>query len=187
MTENYYMFMKPLISDINNYGFKPLVLTITREQIETLNIRPALEVIGNAVSTPKSVALNAGRLSLTVNGYVQGERILKPNRDLIRRYFTALDRQFNGWFHVCNRWDNTLRMLFLATTPLKEIKSCDSALPQFGFDISELRMFISVHNAAMEKLHQNNGIPRRTTEHVKNLMEAYFENYFIKLKEENLE
>lgn len=176
--------MEPIISGISNRGFKPLVLTITREQIESLNLQPALNVIHSALSTPKIAAYNAGRLSLSVSGYAKGERILKPNRELIRHYFTALDRQFNGWFHLCNRWDNTLRMLFLATTPLKEVQTADSELPQLCFDLSELRLFISIHNMALNQLHQQLDISPRTTEHVKKLMQAYFDNYFLKLKEE---
>lgn len=178
--------MEPTLSHINSRGFKPLVLTITRDQIEALNLQPALDVIHSALSTPKLVAANAGRLSLSVTGYVKGERIQKSNREIIQKYFVALDREFNGWFHLCNRWDNTLRMLFLATTPLKEIQSSGSDQSQLCFDLSELRLFVSTHNAAMMQLHRENGIPLRTTEHVKKLMQAYFDNYFLKLKEEKI-
>jgi hypothetical protein len=178
--------MEPTLSRISSRGFKPLVLTITREQIETLNLQPALDVIHSALSTPKVVAYNAGRLSLSVTGYVKGERILKPNREIIRKYFVALDREFNGWFHLCNRWDNTLRMLFLATTPLKEIQNVADEQAQLCFDLSELKLFISEHNMALMQLHRDNGIPLRTTEHIKKLMQAYFDNYFLKLKEEKL-
>ncbi len=178
--------MEPTLSHISSHGFKPLVLTITRDQIESLNLQPALEVIRSALATPKLVAANAGRLSLSVTGYVKGERIQKPNREIIQHYFVALDREFDGWFHLCNRWDNTLRMLFLATTPLREIQNPASAQPQLCFDLSELRLFISVHNAAMMQLHRENGIPLHTTEHVKKLMQAYFDNYFLKLKEEKI-
>jgi hypothetical protein len=178
--------MEPTLSHISSRGFKPLVLTITREQIETLNLQPALDIIYAALSTPKLVAANAGRLSLSVTGYVKGERIQKPNREIIQQYFVSLDRAFNGWFHLCNRWDNTLRMLFLATTPLKEIQPAGSEQPQLCFDLSELRLFISIHNAAMTQLHRENGIPLRTTDHTKKLMQAYFDNYFLKLKEEKI-
>lgn len=178
--------MEPTLSSISNRGFKPLVLTITREQIESLSLQPALDVIDSALSTPKLAALNAGRLSLSVTGYVKGERIQKPNRQIIQTYFIALDRAFNGWFHLCNRWDNTLRMLFLATTPLKEIPNPGTDQPQLCFDLSELRQFILVHNMALAQLHKENGIPSHTTEHVKKLMQAYFDNYFLKLKEEKV-
>ena len=176
--------MKPITSNINSRGFKPLVLTITRDQIETLDLEPALHLIRAAVSTRQLAISNAGRLSLTVTGYAKGERILPVNRELIRRYFLALDRQFNGWFHLCNRWDNTLRMLFLATASLREVKGDESEVPQLCFDLSELRLYISIHNMALAKLHRELSIPQHTTDHVKKLMQAYFDNYFVKLKEE---
>lgn len=165
-------------------GFEPMVFTISREQIESLDLKPMMRVVQIMTLTPKITASNAGRLSLTISGYKKGERGERRNRELLRRYFLALDRQFNGWFHLCNRWDNTLRMLFLAMTPLKESLSSSGDKPRLEFDLNALELFITVHNLALARLHQQNGIPSAITEHVKQLMQAYFDNYFIKLKQE---
>jgi hypothetical protein len=180
--------MNPIKPGLRNHGsslgFEPLVFSISREQIETLDLQPALRIVQSMTVTPQVTASNAGRLSLTISGYHKGERGQRRNREILRRYFLALDRQFNGWFHVCNRWDNTLRMLFLAMTPLKEVPNPESDKPRLEFDLNALDLFISVHNLALTRLHQQNGIPARTTEHVKALMQAYFDNYFVKLKQE---
>lgn len=168
----------------SNRGFEPLLFTISREQIESLNLRPVLRMLESLTLTPKMTASNAGRLSLTISGYHKGERGQQHNRDMLRRYFLALDRHFNGWFHVCNRWDNTLRMLFLAMTSLKEVPNPGSDKPRLEFDLNALDLFITVHSLALTRLHQQNGIAPQITEHVKQLMQAYFDNYFIKLKQE---
>lgn len=159
----------------NKHGFKPLVLTITRAEIESLDIGPALAVINKAMKRAKS---NTGRLSLSVKGYAKGERIQPENRKVISNYFRRLNEHFDGWFHLCNRWDNTLRMLFLMIAPLKEVGG------QLCFDLSELRHFIAKHNCALEKLHRDLGIPSSTTTHAQKLMTAYFDNFFLNLKKE---
>lgn len=168
----------------SNHGFDPLVFTISREQIESLNVEPVLQVVRSMTLTPKITAGNAGRLSLTVSGYHKGERGQRRNREVLRRYFLALDRQFNGWFHVCNRWDNTLRMLFLAMTPLNEVQDPGSDRLRLQFDLSALDLFITIHNFALSRIHHQSGIAPHITEHVKQLMQAYFDNYFVKLRQE---
>ncbi len=163
---------------------QPIHFVITRAQIENLALDPALQLVRSLTVTPDAAVRNAGRLSLSISGYHKGERGQRDNRDQLRRYFQALDQEFNGWFHVCNRWDNTLRMLFLAMTPLREAPDPLTDKPRLTFELSSLELFISVHNLALMRLHQENGVPPRTTTHVRQLMQSYFDNYFILLKQE---
>lgn len=176
--------MKPLLTHVNRHGLKPVLLTIHRDEIEQLNLKPALQMVQAMTATPTLVAYNAGTLSLSVDGYAAGERATPENRALIRRYFTMLDRQFNGWFHLCNRWDTSLQMLFLSMTSLKQSSATDSGRPGLRFDANDLQLFITVHNMSLARIHMQNGISYRTTMHVKRLMQAYFDNCFVSLKQE---
>lgn len=166
------------------HASRPLHFVITRGHIEALELDPVLQLVRSLVATPEAAARNAGRLSLSISGYHKGERGQRANREQLRRYFQALDQEFSGWFHVCNRWDNTLRMLFLAMTPLKEAPDPLTGKLRLTFELSALELFISVHNLALMRLHQENGIPPRTTTHVRQLMQSYFDNYFVLLKQE---
>lgn len=174
--------MKPILSLSSQRGFKPIVLTITREEIEQVRLQPALSLVRSLMATPRLTVCNTGALSLAIDGYAAGERAQAVNRAQIRRYFLLLDRQFNGWFHLCNRWDNSLRMLFLSMACLKESTSPDK--PGLVFDVNDLQLFITVHNMAMTRIHLQSGIPHRITAHTKRLMQAYFDNCFVTLKKE---
>lgn len=175
--------MNPPLTKLNLHGFRPAVLTISRDEIDRLDLEPALDVIHSMMATPKLTAYNAGTMSLALEGYSIGERAQPANRARIRRYFVALDRQFNGWFHLCNRWDSSLQMLFLSMTSLRESPKG----PGLTFDTGDLKLFITVHNMALARVHLQNGIPYSTTAHVKQLMQAYFDNCFVQLKQEKLE
>lgn len=179
----YLCAMNPPLTKLHLHGFRPAVLTITRNEIERLDPGPALEVLGSMMATPKLVAYNAGTLSLSIEGYSAGERAQQANRMRIRRYFVALDRQFNGWFHLCNRWDNTLQMLFLSMASLRE----SPRGPGLTFDTGDLKLFITVHNMALARIHLQNGISHATTAHVKQLMQSYFDNCFVYLKQEKFD
>ncbi len=180
--------LDPIRPDFSHPGTlhdsRPIHFAITRAEIEALELEPVLQLVRSLVATPDATSHNAGRLSIKISGYHKGERGQRANREQLLRYFQALDQEFNGWFHLCNRWDNTLRMLFLAMTPLRETPDPLTDKPRLTFELSALELFISMHNLALMRLHQENGIPPRTTTHVRQLMRCYFDNYFVLLKQE---
>lgn len=131
---------------------------VLRSHIEATNITPTLEFLNGLVATPERIRSNSGVLSLAICGFEKHPDRLEAHK-LIRRYFVLLDCLFPHWFHVCNKYDNTLAVIFTALSDIHEVDSVDGGhTRQFECDESAMQIFLHSHTIQTRHMHREAGI-----------------------------
>jgi hypothetical protein len=154
-------------------GSKVVIVTISRDDIESCNIQPALASLNKLVASGEALAASNGTISLVVSGYDNDPRELHMIPE-VREYFRNLDADFPYWFHVCTRIEHSLRLLFtmlVDTTPV--IDAAHPAGAQFSND--DLNNFINRHFDAMDSLHGKHGFPEEENQRITGLVMNYFQ------------
>lgn len=160
-------------------GSKVVVVTITREDIETCNTGPALRSLNRLVDSMESLEASDGTISLLVSGYDNDPRELHLIPE-VRTYFQRLDENFPFWFHVCTRIEHTLRLLFMLLADLTPVAHPDDAsLISYHFANDDLHLFISQRMEAMDSLHAKYGFSEEKNQRIGELVLNYFESLIV--------
>jgi hypothetical protein len=150
-------------------------LGITRQSIIENDISFALKKLNLLVATPEAVRKSSGALSLAVLGYDADPREL-PEIPEVRRYFKALVEAFPYWFHVLNRIDDSLSLIFTLSADSIQIVRAPNGSFGTTYDTAEVIRFFKRHAAYLDSLHQLHHVSERDTSHIVSLVTNYYES-----------
>ncbi len=88
----------------------PLVVVISKSEIETLNITPALETLSKLLSDRGTALQYKGRVLLCVKGYDSDSRELYEVPE-VKKYIQLLDSRFPYWFFFLSIERGALRLM----------------------------------------------------------------------------
>lgn len=151
----------------------PIRVRIERRQIEGDKVSGHAGYLRSLTATRELVLENNARLPLEVAGYEGDERALWEIGE-VRRFFRRLDDCEPQWFHLCNRTDQTLKMLFMCTSRQMSAIPAGQDRPVHKFDRQGLHSFMMRHYTAMKGLHSDFSVPQDTSEQISGLIIGYF-------------
>jgi hypothetical protein len=122
-----------------------LTLTITRFEIDALDVGPALRHLEGWARTPSAALENRGRVHFSVRGYAGGPGAL-CRIDAVRDYFSGLAQAFPAWFFFADPGGDALPTLALCTCRTRGGGSADATV-----HLDDLRPFMTAHLTALRQ------------------------------------
>jgi hypothetical protein len=154
-------------------AYKPNLITLERIAIERGNVAECAAQLRSLLATRGNVLENNGTVSFAISGYESDSR--QPFEiEEVRRYFQRLDDHEPQWFHLCNRTDDTLRLLFMSTARVLAAPAIGACVIGHTFDRNQLKSFLMRHYHAMKGLHEEFEVPQSTSENISGLVISYF-------------
>lgn len=137
---------------------EPIVLLLSRREIEAGDVAGAVERLHNAFNTAEAIWQARGQLALVVDGYNDDPRELVDIAE-VRKFLRALDAKWPYWAFFFNTLD--------ASIPLYLSCLCGDFYPGGGLvelDHSKLGRTLVSGFAAMNALFDANGFPENELE-----------------------
>lgn len=137
---------------------EPVVLMISRRQVEEHDIASVLKELRLLLATREDTWLYRGQMGLAVDGYNDDARELVDIPE-VRAFLRALERQWPYWAFFFNQVDDSIKILALCV--------CGSSYPGCGaveIDTEKLRGFLLRGFAGMNSLFDQHAFPESELE-----------------------
>ncbi len=137
---------------------EPVVLLISRRQVEQHDVASVLEELKLLLATREDTWLYRGQMSLVVDGYNDDPRELVDVAE-VRAFLRAFARQWPYWAFFFNQVDDSIKILGSCV--------CGAAFPGRGaveIDAAKLRDFLLRGFAGMNSLFEKHGFPESELE-----------------------
>ena len=137
---------------------EPVVLMISRRQVEAGDIASVLTSLRPFLATREDAWLYRGQMSLVVDGYSDDPRELVDVPE-VREFLRSLDQQWPYWAFFFNQVDDSLKLLGSCV--------CGAACPGGGaveIDADELGDFLRRAFAGMNAIFDRHGFPEKELE-----------------------
>jgi hypothetical protein len=139
-------------------GYDQLLLEISRAEVESLDVGPALLRLEAWGRTPTHARESRGRVRVALRGYMHDDREVF-RIDEVRDYFTGLVLAFPSWLFFADPDGDSLRLIALSTCEPTGEAGCRPSL-----HADELRPFLNAHLDAMQLYAQQVSLPTDETE-----------------------
>jgi hypothetical protein len=96
--------------------FEPLVIVVSREEVETCNIEPALTILNRLISSPAIAQAYKEKVDITFHGFDKDQRELFEI-ETVRGYVFKLDNDFPFWLFFLSKHYTGLQALLLCLLP----------------------------------------------------------------------
>lgn len=96
--------------------FEPLVIVISREEVESGNIEPALTTLKRLISSPSIARPYKEKVEIAFDGFDNDHRELFEI-DNVRNYVFKLDNDFPFWLFFLSKHSSGLQALLLCLLP----------------------------------------------------------------------
>ena len=91
-------------------GVDGLDVVVSRQEVESLDITPALNVLRSLLYDAETVRMFRGRVGLSFHGYESDSRELYQIPE-VRQYLASLDSQFPFWLYFLFMGNDMLKMI----------------------------------------------------------------------------
>jgi hypothetical protein len=100
-----------------------LVIAITRESVDTCDVRPLMEKLERFATTRENAIAREGKITFYFDGWDSDPRETAEIPE-IRRYFCGLTTEFPYWFHSIEKVGDTFGHSGMCCACSAEIMSC---------------------------------------------------------------
>lgn len=139
--------------DLRRGVVDPVVLVISRQDVEAGDVLPAVDRLHALLATPAAIWRYRGQMALAVNGYDDDPRELVDIAE-VRTFLRELDRHWPYWAFFFNQLDGSISLLVACL--------CGSFYPGGGavdIDREKVGHFVQRGLAAMKTLFDDHGFP----------------------------
>ena len=139
--------------DMRRGVVEPVVLMISRQDVEAGDVLPAVDRLHALLATPEAIWRYRGQMALAVNGYDDDPRELVDIAE-VRTFLRELDRHWPYWTFFFNQLDGSISLLVACV--------CGTAYPGGGvvdIDRQKVGQFVQRGLAAMKALFDDHGFP----------------------------
>ena len=139
--------------DLRRGVVDPVVLMLSRREVEVGDVLPAVSRLHTLLSTPEAIWHYRGQMSLVVDGYTNDPRELVAIVE-VRDFLRGLDRQWPYWSFFFNQVDDSIKLLASCL--------CGSYYPGGGLveiDHQKLGKFLTRGFAATNSLFSDHSFP----------------------------
>lgn len=148
---------------------EPVIVIISREDVENLDINPTVDVLRSLVERESEPTNIRGRLQLGFHGFDSDSRELWDVSE-VRTFVRALDAQFPYWFFLVDLRSETLKLLVFCLCRTSRVLPGATAVHP-----GDLQAFLETHFSAMNQLLDHWRMSEDENEHVTNEIVDYFE------------
>jgi hypothetical protein len=148
--------------DLRRGVVEPVVLMISRREVEASDVLPAVSRLHTLLSTSEAIWHYRGQITLVVDGYSDDSRELVDIAE-VRDFLRALDQRWPYWAFFFNQVDDSIK-LFVSCL-------CGFFYPGGGLveiDRERLGQFLTRGFAAMRSLFNDHGFPEDEMEAMSN-------------------
>ncbi len=146
----------------------PLVLVISKSEVQTLNITPALETLSKLLSDRATALQYKGKVVLSVSGYDNDSRGLYEVPE-VKKYMQLLDSRFPYWFFLLSMERGTLKLMAFCLCRTVNVRP-GIASPN-NMDMAQ---FMISHFTALNYLCSQLGLPDGFVETLSMKIDNYF-------------
>ena len=132
---------------------EPVYLVLSRPQVEAGGIQEPMIFLRHIVSNVDVAVEFMGRVSLIIDGYNHDARELFEIPE-VRRYFKALDDQWDYWFFFLSQADDSIKILESCLCETIEV------IPGVvSLDLDQMNRYLTRHFTALNRLCDTLDIP----------------------------
>ena len=148
--------------DLRRGVVDPVVLMISRQDVEAGDVLPAVDRLHALLNTPEAIWRYRGQMALAVNGYNDDPRELVDIAE-VRTFLRELDRHWPYWAFFFNQLDGSITLLVACL--------CGAFYPGGGvveIDKEKVGQFLQRGLAAMRALFRDHDFPEAELEAMSN-------------------
>jgi len=149
-------------------GVDWVCVVFARQEVESLDIAPALKVLESLLYDAETVRMFQGQVGMSFHGYDSDPRELYQIPE-VRQFLAALDSKFPYWFYFLSTNDDVLKMIALCLCRTREIDA-GMAYP----DPADMQTFIVSHFAALNQVFDRYHLNESINEEISDLIANYF-------------
>ena len=143
-------------------------VVVSRQEVESLDISPALNVLRLLLYDAETVRMFQGRVGLSFRGYESAPRELYQIPE-VRQHLASLDSQFPYWLYFLSTDDDALKLIALC---LCRTRAIDPGVAHP--DPADMQTFLIGHFTAINQLFDRYHLDESISEEISGLVANYF-------------
>mgnify|MGYP003587368955 CR=1 FL=1 len=152
----------------NQYFDDTLTIIVSREEIETQDIEPALSFLHRFIESPQIARSYMEKINIAFDGYNQTKIELFEMQE-VRNYIYKLDDKFPFWFYFLSKYYSGLQCIMLCFLPPYLTEEARAEIHTARLGDLLLKRWIP----AMNHVSEYAGLTENEIEELTNRMEAY--------------